>query len=238
MRALVLALALLAIPASAQGRLAFEAETLDFGRIAEVEGPVTHTFRFTNTGDAPLRLVSVQAACGCTTPTWTDAEVAPGAAGVVEVAYDPAGRPGDFEKAVFVQAAGAEPAAVTLRIEGVVQPALAQNGMPMGALAFNHIEADAGEVPPGERLQTAFQYANVGDRPVRVERVEAPDGVEVVLPSHPVFPDGLAGLFVSIDDPAALAVDGVVTVDLAMHTTDAAMPVKRLRVTGRLVDAR
>ena len=235
-RLLLPALLLAALPASAQGRLAFDAETLDLGRVAEADGPVERTFRFTNTGDAPLRLVSVEASCGCTTPSWTAEAVAPGAEGAVRVAYDPAGRPGDFEKAVFVQAEGAEPAAVTLRIEGVVRPALAETGERIGALAFDKTTADVGTLPgEGEAaVQTAFQFANAGDRPVRIDSVSAPAGVRVVFPPRPTFPDELGGLFVMADDWRAgrLTAGHGFEIDLVLHTDDAEAPTKALRVVG------
>lgn len=225
---------LLAAPSLAQPRLAFEDLALDLGPIAEADGPVERTFRFTNDGDAPLRLTEVHAACGCTTPSWTSEIVAPGAAGEVTVAYDPAGRPGDFEKTVSVVAADAEPSAVTLRITGVVRPALADTGARLGSLAFDRLQADGGEAPLGEPLQAAFQFANAGDRPIRIERVEAPPGVDVSAPTRPVFPDHLGGLFVSIADPGALAVDGAVSEEIVLHTTDRDEPVKRVRVVGRV----
>ena len=233
---LFLLVALAAGPALAQGRLAFDAEALDFGRMAEAEGPVTHTFRFTNAGDAPLRLVRVEASCGCTTPAWSRDAVGPGEGGLVEVAYDPAGRPGPFEKTVFVQAEGAEPAAVTLRIEGVVQPALAQTGVPVGAFAFNTVEADAGVVRNDDGFQLAFQFANVGDRPVRIDSVSAPEGVEVVFPARPLFPDGLGGLFVNAEtwQGGRRTAGHGFEMDLVLHTDDAAQPDKRLRVVGRV----
>ena len=214
----------------AQPRLAFEAETYDFGRFSEADGTVHHTFRFTNAGDAPLRVERVEAACGCTTPTWTETAVAPGESGVLEVVYDPAGRPGPFDKTVFV--ATEDGHSTVLRIEGVVESALARDGERVGSFAFRALEADAGTAPAGEPLQTSFQFANVGDRPVRIEGVQAPDGVEVVVPPRPVFPDAMGGLFVTISDP--VAVGGRVEIDLEVVTTDAAEPVKRLRVIGRV----
>ncbi|WP_412062887.1 DUF1573 domain-containing protein [Rubrivirga sp. IMCC45206] len=230
-------LALLSAPASAQGRLAFEAATADLGRFAETGGPVTHTFRFTNAGDAPLRLVAVEASCGCTTPSWTQEPVAPGASGAVEVAYDPAGRPGDFEKTVFVRAEGAEPAAVTLRIAGVVRPALGETGVRVGALAFRATTVDVGEVREGEPFQAAVQFANAGERPVRIERVEAPAGVDVVVPPRAVFPDKLGGLFVTVDAPAAFADGASVRVPLVLHTTDPDAPEITVTVQARLAPA-
>lgn len=220
MRLPALLLAVLAAgPAAAQGRLAFDAEVHDYGRIEEA-GPAQHTFRFTNAGDAPLRLARVEAACGCTTPSWTSEPVPPGGAGKVVVAFDPEGRAGPFEKAVAVTAEGADP--VTLRVRGTVVPAFVAGGVAMGALTFDRDLAEA--TPEGGAAQASFRFANTGDRPVRVERVAAPAGVEVVFPDRPVFPDQTAGLFViaSAEAPDEIALD--------VHTTDAEAPVKRLTV--------
>ena len=219
------ALVLFAGAASAQGQLAFESEAHDFGRLAEAE-PATWTFRFTNAGDAPLRLTRVDAACGCTTPSWTDTPVPPGGAGTVEVVFDPEGRAGPFQKTVFVAAEGAEP--VTLRIAGTVVPSFVEGGVAMGALTFDRDRADA--VAEGDAAQASFRFANTGARPVRVERVDAPAGVEVVFPETPVFPDQTGGLFVIVGD---VSLDEVA---LDVVTTDAAMPVKR--VTVRVVPPR
>ncbi|MEM1117095.1 MAG: DUF1573 domain-containing protein [Bacteroidota bacterium] len=226
MRALVVGFALLlAGPASGQAVLAFDAEVADLGRVAEGTAP-SHTFRVTNTGDAPLAIADIEAACGCTTPAFPTAPIAPGASAEVAVTYDTAGRPGPFEKAVYVRAEGVPP--VTLRLTGTVTPALAQTGVRLGALAFDATETDAGAIPAGGRLQQAFRFANVGDAPVRIERVEAPDGVAVVFPDRPLVPDGLAGLFVTADDIAPLTEAGRVEILLTLHTTDAETPAKRL----------
>ena len=215
----LLLLVLLAAPAAAQGRLAFDAETHDFGRIDEAEA-ARHTFRFTNDGAAPLRLTRVEATCGCTTPAWTTGAVPPGGAGEVEVAFDPAGRAGPFEKTVFVAAEGAE--SVTLRVAGTVVPAFVAGGVAQGAFTFDRDRVDA--VAEGGAAQASFRFANTGDRPVRVERVDAPAGVEVVFPERPVFPDQTAGLFVIAEGaaPDEIALD--------LWTTDAERPVKRLTV--------
>lgn len=235
MRLLLVPLALLAtLTASAQGRMAFNAETHDFGRLSEEE-PGLHTFRFTNAGDAPLSLVEVESTCGCTVPEFTPGPVAPGEAGVVAVRYDTAGRPGPFESAVRVVADGAEPQDAVLRISGVVRPALAESGTRVGSLAFETVDKDLGPLAPGGALQTSVRFANAGGRPVRVERVEAPEGVDVVFPRGPVFPDHLGGVFVTAEEPARLAgPGGEVEVALALYTSDPEEPVKRLVVRAAL----
>ncbi len=73
----------------------------DFGVVEE--GPtVSHTFKFKNTGSVPLKLTYVKASCGCTTPKWSTEEVAPGAEGIIEVAFNTRGRVGIQQKSVTV----------------------------------------------------------------------------------------------------------------------------------------
>ena len=228
MRLLPLALFLsLAATASAQGRMAFDATDHDLGRLTEQE-PGTHTFRFTNTGDRPVTLVEVESSCGCTIPEFTPGAVAPGETGTVAVRYETEGRPGPFEKAVRVVTEGAEPSAVTLRVSGVVEPALVASGTRVGSLAFETLDKDLGLLAAGEPMQTSVQFANAGARPVRVERVEASaPGVDVVSPRGPVFPDHLGGLFVTVEDPSQLAAPGEpLEIRLTVVTTDAEEPVK------------
>ena len=44
----------------------------------------------------------MQASCGCTTPDWSKEPIAPGKKGFVKASYNPAGRPGNFNKSVTV----------------------------------------------------------------------------------------------------------------------------------------
>ncbi len=54
----------------------------DFGQVPE--GPeVVHRFAIENSGDAPLRVLSTEVTCSCTTLDY-DAEIAPGATGYIE----------------------------------------------------------------------------------------------------------------------------------------------------------
>src|SRR5689334_6348391 len=55
----------------------------DFGKI-KLGVPVTHEFKFTNTGKTPLIITNVQASCGCTTPSWTKDPVPPGGSGYIK----------------------------------------------------------------------------------------------------------------------------------------------------------
>lgn len=75
----------------------------DFGDINPGD-VVKHTFEFTNTGKTPLLIENAQAACGCTTPSWTKEPVQPGGKGTIEVQFDSHGKSGIQNKQVTVQA--------------------------------------------------------------------------------------------------------------------------------------
>ena len=91
--------------------------TYDFGKI-KLNKPVTHEFRFTNSGDAPLVISSVQASCGCTVTDYSKDPIAPGAEGYVKATYN-AAKVGVFSKTVTVNA-NAEDSMVQLMIKGEV----------------------------------------------------------------------------------------------------------------------
>lgn len=111
-----------AIPDDSAARppLVFRHEAWDFGTIAETGGAVEHTFRFTNHGPKPIVVVRVGVTCGCMKPAFSQAPVAPGGSGEIRIVYDPADRPGAFDKAIYVYVDGDR--RMTLRIRGSVVP--------------------------------------------------------------------------------------------------------------------
>jgi len=105
---------------SAQAKIVFETTEHDFGTFKESEGPQAYNFAFVNQGATPLILNNVQASCGCTTPEWTKKPVAPGEKGFIKVSYNPANRPGPFNKTITVSANG-EVSRTILKIQGTVE---------------------------------------------------------------------------------------------------------------------
>ncbi len=95
----------------------WDSTTHDFGKIKQGT-PVTHEFKFTNTGKAPLIITNVQATCGCTTPNWTKEEVMPGGSGFIKATFN-AATPGGFNKNVSVTA-NIESGFVQLTVRGEV----------------------------------------------------------------------------------------------------------------------
>ena len=113
-------------PAANANFAAFQwaSSTHDFGKIKQGV-PVTHEFKFTNSGKTPLIITNVQASCGCTTPAWTKDPVPPGGEGYIKATYN-ASAVGAFNKTVTVTA-NIEAGFVQLNIKGEVETSTPPN---------------------------------------------------------------------------------------------------------------
>lgn len=103
----------------------FDTALHDFGSLKEEGGPQRFTFTFTNRSAEPIRLTDVKPNCGCTTPTYSKENIAPGATGSIQAEFNPLGRPGKFEKFITVKArpiSASEDRVVILTIKGEVTP--------------------------------------------------------------------------------------------------------------------
>lgn len=98
----------------------FERTEYDFGAIREGE-KVAYTYKFTNTGEAPLIVQSVQPSCGCTAPDWSKEPIPVGATGFVKVEFDSNGKQGIQNKVVTVNA-NTWPKSLILRFKAQVNP--------------------------------------------------------------------------------------------------------------------
>lgn len=95
----------------------WEAATHDFGKIPQGT-PVTVTFKFTNTGNAPLVISQAKGSCECTKAEFSPAPIPPGRSGWVKAIYD-ASKPGTFNRNVTVTANN-DGGPVNLQIKGEV----------------------------------------------------------------------------------------------------------------------
>lgn len=97
----------------------FENETHNFGTFSSESPVVKCTFKFTNTGDAPLVIHQAIASCGCTVPTFTKTPIRPGDSGTIEVTYNGSGKAiGHFKKVITVRSNAKEHSVIRLYIEG------------------------------------------------------------------------------------------------------------------------
>ena len=91
-------------------------------RYGEVEEGtiVTHTFKFKNTGKAPLIISNVKSTCGCTVPEWPKEPIAVGDKGEISVKFDTKNKEAYQTKPIFIQA-NTHPSETTLYLMGKVR---------------------------------------------------------------------------------------------------------------------
>jgi len=105
--------------------LKFETTKYDFGTISDDHAPVVYEYRFTNTSDEAVAVLSVSTGCGCTRPEYPLKPVAPGKTAVIKITFLPAGQRGNINKDIKVRYRGAKARnskRTTLRLNGYVTP--------------------------------------------------------------------------------------------------------------------
>ncbi|GGG41677.1 DUF1573 domain-containing protein [Bizionia arctica] len=113
----VLFIGLISFSVSAQAKIVFKTDTIDYGTIDKGSNGV-RVFEFTNTGDQPLIISKVNSSCGCTVPKKPEGPIQPGATGEIEVKYD-TNRVNPIRKTITV-ISNAETPTVALKIKGEV----------------------------------------------------------------------------------------------------------------------
>jgi hypothetical protein len=95
----------------------FEEDVFNFGEMTQGE-KVSFEFKFKNTGDSPLVILSVKPSCGCTVAEdWPDHPIEPGDGGVIPVEFNSEGKKGHQSKSITL-VANTEPRTTVLMIEG------------------------------------------------------------------------------------------------------------------------
>lgn len=120
---LILALTLMACPVlAADARISFDTKELTFPSVREGQN-ITVEFPFSNTGDAPLEIISINNSCGCTTAEYTKSTL-PGQRGMVRVILDTSDIVGAFRKTSVVKTNDPSNPVVTLVMVGETQSRL------------------------------------------------------------------------------------------------------------------
>jgi len=101
-------------------KIDFEKEVHDYGTI-ENGANGQSTFKFTNTGSAPLIISNAKGSCGCTVPSWPREPIAPGETAEITVKYDTK-RKGAINKSVTITSNAVNSPTKVIRIKGNVLP--------------------------------------------------------------------------------------------------------------------
>jgi hypothetical protein len=98
----------------------FESVDHDFGTVNEGQ-KVNYSYKFKNTGQAPLIVQNAAPSCGCTVPSWSKEPIPVGGTGFVTAEFDTNGKSGIQNKTVTVTA-NTWPKVTTLRFKAMVTP--------------------------------------------------------------------------------------------------------------------
>lgn len=232
--------------AQAVNDISFDKLVHDFGTIKEEVKEATYTYNFKNVGSKKIKLTDVKASCGCTTPQWTQDEIAPGQVGYITATYSTTNRPGEFNKTITVKSrqvveSGTEPdeRITVLTIKGVVTPRVKTIAdyypYRSGSLLWNTNHVAFSRLYPGTAQFTKWKLYNAGSKPVTLKGVNgAPAHVKVDVPVGKVIaPNDSLDIMVGFDG-AKVNDWGWVYHNLSLFTDDSAETSKPFFVSAMI----
>ncbi len=151
-------------PSSAQ----FMVKEHDFGEINEGV-KAEYQFVFKNTGNKPIKINSVHASCGCTTPEWSTEPIEPGITGFVKAIYNSTGRPGDFSKSITVMFDDSQEP-IILNIKGNVKPKLNDIFIrdTIGGLGFENLFVPVNNFTSNDNKEFTIQFKNISNETINI----------------------------------------------------------------------
>jgi len=213
--------------------LFFREKVHDFGDIKEADGPADFEFIVTNKTTRPVKILSVKASCGCTTPGWTKEPIAPGGNGFVKASYNPKGRPGYFNKTLAVTTDW-DGNALVLQIKGnVVNPvsekdpssfSVAKGSLRFKVNSFNLNKVFINRAPTA----VSFLMHNPTKDSIHFSGIVSPNYINVIAP-RVIAPSSTAPIKI-VFDAQMKGQYGFVSENVELKTDDKEMPEKSFSV--------
>lgn len=181
--------------AFAGGTVRWAQTTYDFGAFSEDGEKAEAVFRLINDSAEPVSIISASATCGCTVPYFDKDAIAPGDTALVRVVYNPEGRPGRFEKQVYVRTSASHERQ-KLTIKGVVigNDKTVGHFYPVdaGKLKLRNGLAMLGRVPAGRSKTEFLTGYNQSADTIRPEFTDLPPYLSVKCSPEAVGPGDMA----------------------------------------------
>lgn len=157
----------------AHAQLRLDPATYDFGTLREEGGKVFCTFRATNEGTKPIIIADIVTTCGCTVPIFSRQPLLAGRTTEIKVSYDPAGRPGAFDRKLYIYGASKERLG-EVSIKGVVtpRPRSVEELYPIeagGGVRLNTTHCAFTYIYVGRTIQSAISLVNTSSEPRTIE---------------------------------------------------------------------
>ncbi len=203
----------------------------NFGKIKEENGVVKHKFYLINKGPGKLVIENVEASCDCTTSDYTKGEINEGDTAFVEAAFDPANRPGPFEKGVKINTNGnPKMAYLTFRGEVIKRP---KNIFDVysnlqGGLGFDVSLINYGNVYYGSIDTVEFSAYNFSNDSIKITSLQGlPAHIEVFSNKTMIAP-GDTVKFMAIYNSLKGNEWGINNYSLELYTNDPQNPFRKL----------
>lgn len=210
--------------------IVFTEKTHDFGSVKSDGGSVSTEFTFVNKSGRPVKVLTVQPSCGCTTPEWTRDPVADGKTGVIKAIFDPRGKIGFFNKAITVTTDYSS-TPITLAIKGNVVGGSANEEFEVtnGALLSKVSTFNIGKIFINkENGYKSFDIKNGGKTDLTFGTITAPPYIVVQTP--PKLKAGESGIILIQYNAQKKNSYGFVSDNIEINTNDAVQPVKAFSV--------
>lgn len=213
----------------------FKKFTNDFGDVKEEIEEAKCVFSFKNTSKVPISILRVETSCGCTTPDYSKTEIMPGDTGFVKAIYGTRGRPGGFNKYMYVYFKD-KPNYVTLTIKGNVLPQAnyakkpAQYSTTYSNLAFTETIASFKAIKKNQNLETKIKAYNYNGYPIKIKEVASiPEYVTLDLQDSLLRTDDSLIITVKVDG-SKIPAYGEKYAQIALLTDDVGMETKYIYV--------
>lgn len=150
--------------------IVFDSTEFDFGTVESSAGRLHHSFRFLNSGAAPVTLSAPVPGCSCISASLSAREVLPGQTGSVDVTLDLTGMSGYAARTVGVFSSGGEELA-TLSLSALVRGAYDEIDALCPVALSPSLRASRRDIPfgyvyPREAAVKTIRVANVSGRPL------------------------------------------------------------------------
>lgn len=221
-----------------EAKIDFQKEVHDFGKIKEEGGKVSYKFEFSNTGGTPLIITDVRASCGCTSPSWTRKPIMPGQSGYVNATFDPAHRPGNFNKSIVVRTNGKKSSTI-LRIKGEVLPkkrtVADRYPTAMGELRLQSNHLPFVKVKHTTAKVDSLPIVNTSDQPVNISFTSVPSHIELKTIPSTLKPGGRGVIWAQFD-PAKIDDWGFVMDRVRVKVNGENVNRNLLAITAKIVE--
>ncbi|SNB46020.1 DUF1573 domain-containing protein [Geobacter sp. DSM 9736] len=135
----------------------------NFGAITE-GAKIDHVFTIRNAGDAPLNILHVRPACGCTAANASSPVVQPGKTAEIKTTFNSTNFTGNITKTIALETNDPQTPNYTLTMKGVVN----------SEVQANPKQLNFGQVKAGTAKTLVLSVENRGKKPLKLTSVKTP----------------------------------------------------------------